>query len=357
MWPFRSTRGEPSTGGRNPTFAELFATEPGAAVFTLRDAFSVPAVFAALRLLIESVSSLPVDVEGTTRPAWTVDPIPDEREMPDLIAEVMFALLVYGDAWLYARRDTAGRVAGVYAVPNHRIVADRESTDLFASVRHQIDGQTVPSGRVFQVSTGVRGPGDIYSMAPLRAAMDHAAISWHGARHVAALLRNHMAPRGVLETAAVGGVSAPMEISPKALQQTKNALRAMYASPEGKGSAAVLPPGMTFKAVQLTAADAELDDTRKATIAEIARAFGIPNHMIGDATNSTSWGSGIESMGAEFREFVIRPWSVRVQRVLSRILRTDEPTGAVVLRLPENTPETVTEGPTDTPGGEDTRAA
>jgi hypothetical protein len=58
----------------------------------------------------------------------------------------------------------------------------------------------------------------------------------------------------------------------------------------------------------MTLKDAEFLDSRKFSIAEIARWFGVPPHMVGDVERSTSWGTGIEQQGLHFLIYSLLPW-------------------------------------------------
>ena len=52
----------------------------------------------------------------------------------------------------------------------------------------------------------------------------------------------------------------------------------------------LLEQGMDFKSMGMTNDDAQFLETRKFSVSEIARLFGVPPHMIGDVERSTSWG-------------------------------------------------------------------
>lgn len=58
-------------------------------------------------------------------------------------------------------------------------------------------------------------------------------------------------------------------------------------------------------------------NTRKFQVAEIARIFGVPPHMIGDVERSTSWGTGIEQQTMGFLKFVIGPWLHRFEQEIN----------------------------------------
>jgi phage portal protein BeeE len=58
----------------------------------------------------------------------------------------------------------------------------------------------------------------------------------------------------------------------------------------------VLTNGITAKELSALAEDSQLLEARKFQVIDIARAFGVPPHMIGETSASTSWGTGIEAM-------------------------------------------------------------
>lgn len=62
-------------------------------------------------------------------------------------------------------------------------------------------------------------------------------------------------------------------------------------------------------------------NTRKFQIAEIARMFRIPPHMIGDLEKATF--SNIEQQSLEFVTHTIRPWAVRIEQSIRRDLLTE----------------------------------
>jgi len=70
----------------------------------------------------------------------------------------------------------------------------------------------------------------------------------------------------------------------------------------------LLEQGMDFKSMGMNADDAQFLETRKFSVAEMARLFGVPPHMIGDVERSTSWGSGIEAQTFQFVQYALLPW-------------------------------------------------
>jgi HK97 family phage portal protein len=68
---------------------------------------------------------------------------------------------------------------------------------------------------------------------------------------------------------------------------------------------AVLTGGMEVEQLTMSAEDAQLISTRGMQIEEIARLFGVPPFMIGHNEKTTSWGSGVESMGTGFTKYTL----------------------------------------------------
>jgi HK97 family phage portal protein len=82
----------------------------------------------------------------------------------------------------------------------------------------------------------------------------------------------------------------------------------------------VLTEGLDAKEISLSAEDAQLLEARKFQVIDIARAFGVPPHLIGETSASTSWGSGIESMSRGFVTYTLQPHLVRIEQELNRKL-------------------------------------
>ena len=82
----------------------------------------------------------------------------------------------------------------------------------------------------------------------------------------------------------------------------------------------VLTEGLDAKEISLSAEDSQLLESRKFQVIDIARAFGVPPHMIGETSASTSWGSGIESMSRGFVTYTLQPHLKRIEQELNRKL-------------------------------------
>jgi hypothetical protein len=83
----------------------------------------------------------------------------------------------------------------------------------------------------------------------------------------------------------------------------------------------ILESGMTAKSIGMSNADAQFLESRKAQVAEIARWFRVPPHMVGDLERATF--SNIEHQSIEFVTQTIRPWLVRLEQSMARDLLSE----------------------------------
>lgn len=304
------------------TLAQLFADQGDP--ITEQEAMLVSAAYGAVALLADTVASLPVDAfvrdpEGSPeplspRPAWLGTP--DAREpfltSAECVRQLVADVLCSGDGFVWVHRDPTGRVLGWRPIPEHRVtVAHEYPADPFSRIVYSIDGTQVPAGFVVQLSAFKRS-GELRGRAPLRAALWDAAASLYGARFAATLIRNFDRPAGVLRV--------PGQMSPAGLAMAREAWHALT-SGAGVGRTPVLSEGAEYQPIHLTPADAELDGTRRLSVSSIARAFRIPPHLLGDASGSTSWGSGLAEQNAQFRQFTLQPLVSQVESALSFLLR------------------------------------
>jgi len=105
----------------------------------------------------------------------------------------------------------------------------------------------------------------------------------------------------------------------------QNSLRAAFAAKySGMDNAHRLPlvltEGLDAKEISLSAEDAQLLEARKFQVVDIARAFGVPPHMIGETTGSSAVGAGYEQQARDFVMHTLRLHLKRLEQELNRKL-------------------------------------
>jgi HK97 family phage portal protein len=80
------------------------------------------------------------------------------------------------------------------------------------------------------------------------------------------------------------------------------------------GKTVVLEDDMKFGTLGMSLEDAQYTATRQFQIGELSRWFGVPPHMVGDVSGSTSWGTGIEQQTIGFLRFTAESWLSRIEQ-------------------------------------------
>lgn len=87
---------------------------------------------------------------------------------------------------------------------------------------------------------------------------------------------------------------------------------------------ALLEGGLKWTQIGVSARDAQYIEGRQFSVADCARWFGVPPHMIGDVDKSTSWGTGIEQQSIGFLNTVLMAWLVMWEQDIDRQILEDD---------------------------------
>jgi HK97 family phage portal protein len=79
------------------------------------------------------------------------------------------------------------------------------------------------------------------------------------------------------------------------------------------GKQPLLEGGMDVGTVGINPKDAQLLETRAFTIEEVCRWFGVPPSMVGHTDKASSWASSAESLNLWFLQYGLRPWLKRIE--------------------------------------------
>jgi hypothetical protein len=80
---------------------------------------------------------------------------------------------------------------------------------------------------------------------------------------------------------------------------------------------------MEWQNISMSNDDAQFLETRRFTVTDVARWFGVPPHMIGDLEKSTSWGTGIEEQTMGFLTYALLPWLVLFEQAFQSAFLTE----------------------------------
>lgn len=113
-----------------------------------------------------------------------------------------------------------------------------------------------------------------------------------------------------------GILQSEKTLKPQIAEEMGESFSRKWGGEHAAGKVPVLWEGVKFQPVSMTPKDAEFLESRKFSVADIARWFGIPPHLIGDVERSTSWGSGLAEQNLGFLIFTIQPWIELLQQAI-----------------------------------------
>src|SRR5690625_1373647 len=296
-------------------------------------AMALSSVYSCVRLLAESVASLPLKLyrqSGDKRALardhalYTVlhDQGNDIMTAMQLREVMMVYLCLWGNAYCEIERDRGGRIVALWPIHPSRVtvrVVER-------SGRIGVDYEVSKTGAPVQTLTErdilhVAGLGfdGLVGKSPIRLHREGIGIAQSAERYGAKFFSNDATPGLVIKhPGLLGG------------EGYANLKRSWSEAHQGAGNAhklAILEEGMEVDTVGLPPGDAQFIETRKFERAEIASIFRVPPHMIGDTDRSTSWGTGIEQMGIGFVVHTLRPWLVRIEQAIRMRLLSERERG------------------------------
>jgi HK97 family phage portal protein len=153
-------------------------------------------------------------------------------------------------------------------------------------------------------------PGDIRGMARVEALKDNFGLSLALESYAARFFSNSATPQGIIEFP--GNLNA---------EQAENLRRGFDSAHRGLKKAhktGVLSGGASWKATGLDPEDSQLELSRRLAVEDVARAFNIPNHMLG-VQGSTAYAS-VEQDSIFFVQHTLRPIVQKLETAFTPLL-------------------------------------
>ncbi|MFJ7419786.1 phage portal protein [Streptomyces uncialis] len=293
-------------------------------------ALTVSAVFACVRLLSETICTLPVATysrrggvrKAINSPTWLDYPNAEPGGLGriDLLSQVVLSLLLDGNAYLAVLWDGPHIVGLEVLDPNridtHTVVVDGKRRKVFYVADYDDDGNEVALGwfttREILHIPGMMLPGEFTGVSPIAFARESIGLAMAAQTYGAKFFANGAMPGALIEV--------PGAMSEEGLARAREAWRLANSGAENAHRVALLTEGAKFSKVALSPDEAQFLQTRQFQVPEISRIFGVPPHLIADATNSTSWGSGLAEQNIAFTMFSLRPWLERIEAGFTRLL-------------------------------------
>jgi len=309
----------PKTQKRDLSLNSIF---PDANVFDTDKALTLTAVWCAIRLLAESVSSLPISVytkqangdklEDTKSPIYKLVKFkPNYYQNKITFFEfIMLSICTEGNSYVQIVRNNSGTPVQLICLDPSNVTVVVNNNELF----YQVDGGAVlDSSDMLHFKTitddGVTGLSPIDQCAK--------ALNWGVSLETfgETFFSNGAKPSSILQT--------DRALSDTALQRLKTSFNSNYGKLKNSNSTIVLEEGLTFKPISISPEQAQFLSSRQFSIEEVARIFNVPPHMLKDLSKSSF--NNIEMQSQEFVTYTLMPYITRIEQEMNlKLFRTNE---------------------------------
>lgn len=290
---------------------------------TERSAMQTTAVYACVRIIAETVASLPLHVYGYTdsgkkrvytHPLYRVlHDIPNPEMNSFIMREVMMShLLLWGNSYSQIIRNGRGEIIALYPLMPEKMTVDRGADGkLYYKYNSDKQGSFVFSkDEIFHiVGLGFDG---LIGHSPIAMAKNAIGLTIAAEEYGSSFFSNSGTPSGVLEHPGV--LKEP--------EKVRDAWNSAYGGSGNAHKVAVLEEGMKFNPISINPQEAQFLETRKFQVNEICRIFRVPPHMIADLEKSSF--NNIEQQSLDFVTNTIRPWLVRIEQSIFQQLLSGE---------------------------------
>lgn len=277
---------------------------------SLEGALSLVPVYAAVKLLSDSVATLPMQAYRKTTDGRQPIKLPTMFERPssrgtrvDWLSRCMVSLLLRGNAYgllVGSDLDSPGLPSMIEWLNPDKV--RRQNGKWY------FDGRHIPDGQLLHIPAMV-APGSVVGVSPIQSC-------------AAAITAGKASEKFMTEWAANRAVPSVH------VRNTKKTLTPTEAATIKERTQATLRSGEPFVTgedweldfVSLSATDAGFVQAARLTATQVATIFGIPPQMIGGEAGSSLTYSTVELNQIQFLTNTLRPWLVRLEAAFSSIL-------------------------------------
>lgn len=296
--------------------ANVGSTSSGAMVSPDR-ALRVIAVFAAVRVLAESLAQVPLILYRRV----------DDRVKERATDHWLYRLLhLAPNGWQSSFEWREMMQAHVALRGNAYSFKVRVNNEIRELLPIHPDRVTVEQDKRWQIRYTIAmpdgsqarfGPEDIFhlrgmssngftGLSPIFLAREAVGLAIETERHGAQLFGNGGRPSGLIST--------EQSLTEDQMTLIRTSWKEAHGGDKRLGTA-VLDSGMNYQQLSLSNEDAQFLDTRKFQITEIARLFRVPPHMLADLERATF--SNIEHQALGFVKYTMMPWYTRWEQAIT----------------------------------------
>ncbi len=288
------------------------------------NALTSTAVYAAVRILSESVAQLPLklhrrrsdggkDLADGEREYYLLHDAPNPETASFTFRETgQSHLLTWGNFYAEIDMDGGGRTRGLWQRRPDRVEVTRRKADNEIVYKFRRDDGAED---VLDRSEVLHVPGlsfnGLVGFSPVRMAREAIGLGLALEAYGASLFGHGTVP---------GMVYKALATTPEGKERARLELERVHKGPQRAGKVMVLGVEEDIQSVGMPNDDAEFLATRQFQIQEVARIFNMPPHMLKELSRASF--SNIEEQDREFVKITLLPWLKRWEAELNRKVLT-----------------------------------
>jgi len=277
------------------------------------------AVYACVRIISESIASLPINVyleeADGDRILQKNHPVqkllsrkPNNYMTSYTFKDVILTnLLLEGNAYFLIVRDGSARPIELICLDPSKVEVYRHEGQLYYKIEGE-DATILQDDMLHFVGLSFDG------------LKGRSVLNSQRATIGTSIAANVTAGNVLGNTTQVGGIiKHPGKLSAEAIERLRTSWNNTYQGPFAAGKTAILEEGMTFEPSRINAQDRQLLESRRFQVEEIARIFKVPLSLIGHLEKAANY-SSIEALSIDFVRFTLTPYIVSIEEEMNRKL-------------------------------------
>jgi HK97 family phage portal protein len=309
---------------RNVSFQTIFASggdiEIGnlaGTVVNSETSFQVNAIFSAVSLISDLVSTLPVDAfisrDGARFP---FRPKPSWVEQPDIdlpknafYSSIVTSLLLDGNAFVRIFSNRKGEIVNLTVLNPTTVEIVRNG---IGRLQFNVAGLDKPlsSDEIIYIPDLLR-PGQIRGVSRVTALKENFGLALALEKFTATFLGSGTNLAGVIEY--------PNNLTQEQADNLRNGFDQRHSGWSRSNRTGVLSGGATFKPTQIDPQQSSLIESRRMAVEDIARAFNVPSHLLG-LPGTMSYAS-VEENNRSFLITTISPMVNKIENALTPLMK------------------------------------
>ena len=285
--------------------------------------FKVNAIFSAVSLISDTISTLPVDSyirrDGARfafrpRPAWVQQPDIDTTKEA-FYGSLIVSLLLDGNGFVRVFRDGAGRVINMTVLNPARVEIRKNKVGEVVYV-YEGEGKPLNKNEMIHIPD-VDRPGEIRGISRVTALKDNFGLALALESYAARFFGQGATTQGLIEF--------PGNLTPEQAKQLVDGFDARHRGFRKAHKTGVLSGGAKYVNTSVENDKAQFIDSRRMAVEDVARAFNIPPHLLGLPGTNTY--SSVEQNNIAFVTHTLRPIVQKLESAFTPLM-VNEPGGS-----------------------------